>query len=75
MSNTPGDAETLRRAALELVHAAQTFLDAAERALSDEDTVNEWAGQGREMVHAFLAGFTGGGPQTGGDDIEHIPVD
>ncbi|MGI9604186.1 MAG: hypothetical protein ACR2QE_20070 [Acidimicrobiales bacterium] len=70
----------LRQAAQEMLRAARTFLDAAEQALEEDETMAAWMERGQDVVQGFVAGFTGasGGP-TGDDDddggIEHIPVE
>jgi len=74
-----GGDDAVRQAAQELLRAARSFLDAAERTLSDDETMQRWADRGQDMVRGFLAGLTsdpGAGQRPDDDDgIEHIPVD
>lgn len=71
--------DVMRQAAQELLQAARGFLDAAERTLSDDETVQRWTERGQDLVRGFLAGLTAdpGTPRRPDDDdgIEHIPVD
>lgn len=78
-TRTAGGDDVMREAAQELLRAARSFLDAAERTLSDDETMQRWAERGQDMVRGFLAGFASdpAAPRRPDDDdgIEHIPVE
>jgi len=71
--------DAVRQAARELVRAARSFLDAAERTLDDDEAMARWATRGQDLVQGFLAGFasapTDREPPDDDGGIEHIPVD